>query len=404
MTTYTQTSWSKKTCHKGNSKIYTEPNGGTLYIGGWNMDATFNWNTHVIDLTGSEHKYWDIPYAYDAESQKFLQFTGNSYAGWLSLPFPDFSTPPHITTRAQWEGIANNIRNLLKSGRDVLVACHGGHGRSGLFCSIVGYILAVNTDRSWASPVEKIRKIHCQDAVETLSQERFVYAVLGLNIQITRSYEVAKNPKAYAFENCPICGIQTMYVGQYGMCLGCKAKYETQAPARADLTVADIQHKGMVDHACSNDKCVGIWKAQKCGHVVHDQIVYDGWCQHCWDEFADDTAYAEKKLSEHPELDAVELQPCAICQRESGYGARYGVCYDCQKDVVEAEQADFVHNTITDPYKAVPHYCDSVACVGIVIADQCKHVVHNLEVEDGLCPECLMEKMKRGNPRGMEVQ
>ena len=186
-------------CHNGNTKLYTEPNGGSLFIGGWSHDARFDWNTHIIDLTGTEHKLYDVAQAFDPVSEQFLQFTGRDYAGWLSLPFPDFKTPPGLTTREQWEGIATVIQGILKSGRDVLVACHGGHGRSGLFCAIIGYLLARNTDRSWASPVEKIRKVHCLLAVETLAQEEFVYKILNLDIKITRQYTVA-TPANWKYE------------------------------------------------------------------------------------------------------------------------------------------------------------------------------------------------------------
>src|ERR1044072_1716955 len=189
--TKTTTTFIKKDCHKGNTEIYTEKNGGTLYIGGWNNEATFDSNTYVIDLTGNEHKYWDIPIAYDEGSKAFLPFIMKAYAGWLSLPFPDYGTPKGMNTLEQWVGISETIRNILKQGNDVLVACLGGHGRSGLFISIVGYILNINHDKSWSSPVEKVRKIHCYEAVETIAQEQFVYKVLGLRIKITHSYNTA---------------------------------------------------------------------------------------------------------------------------------------------------------------------------------------------------------------------
>lgn len=194
--TTTKTNWTytySKDCHDGNSKLWTHDSGASLYIGGWNQGASFDWNFHVIDLTGNEHKYWEVPFAFDKSSEDFLQIIGTSYKGWLSLPFPDFKTPQNIRTPEQWYGIAEKIRSILAEGTDVLVACHGGHGRSGLFCAIVGYILTSGTD-GWDSPVEKVRELHCSSTVETLEQEKFVYQMLGLNIQITRSYEKDVKP------------------------------------------------------------------------------------------------------------------------------------------------------------------------------------------------------------------
>lgn len=383
-TTAGTTTWfeKKKDCHYGNTEVFKMPDGGSLFIGGWNQGAHFNWNTHVIDLTGNERKLWDMPTAYDEVSRQFLAFTGEIYAGWFSLPFPDYKTPTTLTTKAQWEGMANVIRDILKSGHDVLVACHGGHGRSGLFCAIIGYMLAVNTDRSWSSPVEKIRKIHCEDAVETFAQEKFVYDILGLDIKIKRTYYEVDNT-SWKYEKCPICGTNSTFVHDLGMCLGCEKKYRDSAPTKIDFVAADLKTKGEIDHACSHPNCLGIWKAPECGHVVHDKLIINGWCETCDRAVKEEEKFANKADKE------TDFDPCAICQKESWYSDNFGVCYECCQFVATSGQADYVHNSITDPYRAVPHHCLDDVCVGIVIADVCGHVVHNREIEDGNCPVCL---------------
>lgn len=388
-TTTTGTYFTPKDCHKGNTALWTHKTGASLFIGGWNNGATFDSNTHVIDLTGTEHKYWDVPFAYAEESKRFLPFVGAGYKGWLSLPFPDFKTPPSIRSYEQWYGIAETIRTILSEGTDVLVACHGGHGRSGLFCSIVAYILSGGS-AAWASPVDNLRKIHCDEAVETIDQEQFVYDVLGLNIKITRTFTKTAFPatstKKYGI--CPICGTQSMFVDDFGMCLGCQSKYRDLAPTRADLTISDIEHKGLVDHSCQREKCVGIWTASGCKHVVHDQIIYEGLCQTCWDQKQDETAYIDDH-EEQIEGGSV-LQDCAVCSVSSLYVTRFGLCYDCTEGLQFANVVDYVHNSITDPYKSIPHTCKDVACTGIIRADGCGHIVHNLEVIDGKCPDCRL--------------
>lgn len=404
-TTFTTT---KPRCHDGNTPIFELENGGTFYIGGWSNGAVFDWNTHVIDLTGSEHKFQDIPFAYDDSSLEFMPFLGRSYAGWLSLPFPDFGTPSKIRTLEQWTGIAETIKKLLEKGVDVLVACHGGHGRSGLFASIVGYILH-DGQGEWASPVEALRDMHCNEAVETFAQEKFVYDILGLNIQITHSFDRDDiwHSGINRYLPCPLCGTQSMFVEDQGMCLGCKTKFENMGkaiPVRRDLTLEDIKGGGLVKHECDKgEKCIGVWKAETCGHIVHDMVVYDGWCTSCWDRHQDEIEYAEKQIAkETPQtttLDGYEENGvCAICENPTIYAKRFGVCYECSDDIIKTGRADEVHNTITDPYKAVAHKCnDDVHCTGVVTADICKHVVHNREVEDGLCPSCLVNSKKYRN-------
>lgn len=391
----------KKDCHTGNTKIYTEPNGGTLFIGGWNQQATFDWNTHVIDLTGTEHKWWDIPVAFDEDSKKFLPFLMRAYAGWLSLPFPDYGTPKGMSIKSQWVGMATTIQSILKEGKDVLVACHGGHGRSGLFCSIVGHLLHGNSD-GWNSPVEKVRSIHCKDAVETLAQEKYVYDILGLKINITRTYgdndpyfgydkqgktKWSEFTTSTNFKACPICGTESLYTETKGMCLTCSNEYKKDAPVVEYLSLDDIKNRGNVEHACTNESCMGIWTAALCGHTTHDQIIYEGLCQDCYQRAEEEAKYAEAHDS--------EFGTCPLCGKDSTHAKRYGICGTCGDGLIAAELADHVHNTITDPYRAIAHTCDSdTLCVGIVIGDVCGHVVHNQEVEDGLCV-CCFEKRQQ---------
>lgn len=362
-------------CHYGNTIVYTEPNGGSLLIGGWTKGAHFDNNTHVIDLTGTEHKYWDLPVAFDSESEAFLQFTFKPYAGWLSLPFPDLKVPTLLTTYEQWHGIAKTVQALLKKGRDVLVACHGGHGRSGLFCAIVGYILNISKDRSWSSPVERLRTLHCDEVVETRAQEQFVYDVLGLKIQIKTVYQL--DSSAWKYEKCPICGTQSTFVQDLGMCLGCEKKYKDIAPLKQNFTAADLKLKGEIDHACNSPDCIGIWKAKECGHTVHDMVIVDGYCATCYAHMTEEIKTNENSA------------PCVICETPSWYAWQFGVCYECSQHLATSGQIDFVHNTLTDPYRALPHKCNDIGCVGIVVADVCGHALHNLEVVDGECPICL---------------
>lgn len=328
-----------------------------------------------------------------------MPFLAKAYAGWLSLPFPDFGVPANMKQREQWEGVANTIRDLLKKGTDVLVACHGGHGRSGLFCAIVGYLLNIEHDNSWSSPVEKVRFLHCEDAVETFAQEKFVYDVLGLRIKIVHAYDIQDDPwgtwagrSGKKYEKCPLCGTSSMFIGDYGMCLGCQTKYEKGAPVRKDLTLKDISKEGQVTHVCTSEKCVGIWKASICGHVVHDMIIYDGYCTTCFDKMEAEGKYAESKIDEIEPLSA-----CPICGISSMHAQTYGICYDCAEQLVTTGMVDMVHNSITDPYRAIAHTCNDVSCVGVVCADTCGHVVHNQEIEDGMCITCRVQTGKYQN-------
>ena len=89
---------------------------------------------------------------------------------------------------------------------DVLIACQGGHGRSGMVTAIVAYMMRNKRhiripDRELlvADPVAWIQEVHCKNAVETLSQERCVYETClacGDNPQIVKALaELNKRPR-----------------------------------------------------------------------------------------------------------------------------------------------------------------------------------------------------------------
>lgn len=406
MNEYQQWEWNSTTksygpgkvqCHDGNTGLYKEPKGGTLFIGGWNNGAIITNNTFVIDLTGTEHKWYEIPVPMDEKAQAFMPYVA-THAGWLSLPFPDYSTPSNLKTLEQWKGVAKEIKKLLKKGNDVLVACLGGHGRSGLFCSIVGYLLAIDKDKSWSSPVEHIRNVHCSSAVETYAQEKYVYNILGLDIQITHQYvnkgavstiastSTSGIETSTTVQNCPICGKSSLQIIDYGLCMTCQQEWADKAPVKHDLTVEDIDHP--VKHECtSGTNCIGIYKAAICGHVVHDVIINEGLCELC--SWADN----QKKNTQGEAIDGGMYGPCAMCERTTFFGKRYGMCWDCSEAALKAGLIDSVHDSILDGYRAVPHKChETQACLGIMKADVCGHVVHNMEIMDGMCPDCLSRK------------
>jgi hypothetical protein len=65
--------------------------------------------------------------------------------------------------------------NELEKGGTVAVSCHGGHGRTGLLLAVLYGKLTGSQE-----PVEEMRKWHCDQAVETHEQKKFVHKFLGL--------------------------------------------------------------------------------------------------------------------------------------------------------------------------------------------------------------------------------
>ena len=90
---------------------------------------------------------------------------------WFHLPVADGSTPGAEFER-RWEVNGEDIRTLLRDGRDVVVHCRGGLGRAGT----IGARLLVELGMEPAQAMRQVRAVR-PGAIETSAQERYV---LGL--------------------------------------------------------------------------------------------------------------------------------------------------------------------------------------------------------------------------------
>jgi ADP-ribosyl-[dinitrogen reductase] hydrolase len=90
---------------------------------------------------------------------------------WFHLPIIDVSTPDEGFER-QWEVAGNELRTLLRSGRDVLVHCRGGLGRAGT----IGARLLIELGMEPATAIRQVRAAR-PGAIETNEQERYVMDV-----------------------------------------------------------------------------------------------------------------------------------------------------------------------------------------------------------------------------------
>ena len=64
---------------------------------------------------------------------------------------------------------AEQLANMVHAGQNVCVACHGGHGRTGTLLSAI--VMFLGEVRAQNNPVKYIRRIYCQEAVESSIQE-----------------------------------------------------------------------------------------------------------------------------------------------------------------------------------------------------------------------------------------
>ena len=90
---------------------------------------------------------------------------------WFHLPIVDVSTPDEGFER-HWEVAGDELRTLLRSGRDVLVHCRGGLGRAGT----IGARLLIELGMDPATAIRRVRAVR-PGAIETPEQEKYVQGI-----------------------------------------------------------------------------------------------------------------------------------------------------------------------------------------------------------------------------------
>ena len=308
-------------CHSGNNPILSLENGGTLFVGGWSKDPEVMPGMAIIDLTGNHTFAADVKGTgvFAEFADLFIPPTDILY-----FPLKDYAVPKY--TLSEWTRLAATIIDVLKFGKDVLMCCEGGHGRTGMAISIMGslmadwgYFTSPDEVEEWKSPVKHVREIYCTNAVDTEAQENYVYRILGLDLKADpEDYKVAStgagwqtgaiwkdgawvqpnqvgkvltgvnDPFIDANTNnkvmdCPFCHTKdSPEAYKYGMCAQCQKEYGEEIEKKAKEREIDPE---IVILDCflaeCQGECDGIIKAT-CGHVVHDQPGSFGLkCDHC---------------------------------------------------------------------------------------------------------------------------
>src|SRR5207249_4917982 len=88
----------------------------------------------------------------------------------IRFAWTDQRAPKGVPCRF-WQSALKLICHTLPKGGHVIATCVGGHGRTG---TCLAALLLCATDRSANSAIDFIRETHCEKAIETLEQERYL--------------------------------------------------------------------------------------------------------------------------------------------------------------------------------------------------------------------------------------
>lgn len=162
-------------CHFGNIEVFTDKESGVrIFAGGKSRGVEVDKNNLIIDVGVS---------AISEVSINGLNGNGKHLEDYqatiIKIAWSDFEVP---TLGVEfWHDLIKTIRLV---GKDVVVACEGGHGRTGTTISILAYMMgAVRTD-----PIKFIRKVYCDEAVETTTQINYIRNITGANIRSKSPY------------------------------------------------------------------------------------------------------------------------------------------------------------------------------------------------------------------------
>ena len=126
------------------------------------LDAIRSWGAAAIVTLVEPHELTLL------RVERLGEETARRGMRWFHLPIADVSTPDEEFER-RWEVEGEEIRALLRGGRDVLVHCRGGLGRAGT----IGARLLVELGMQPTEAIQQVRTVR-PGAIETFAQERYV--------------------------------------------------------------------------------------------------------------------------------------------------------------------------------------------------------------------------------------
>lgn len=108
---------------------------------------------------------------------------------------------------------------LEEKAETICFCCMGGHGRTGTaIAALWGLVLGVSP----AVAIRETRNRICAEAVETETQERYVYSLLG--VAFPEKHRIEKSSTSTRVVRCGACGaykVDTIHIGNHDFCNSC---------------------------------------------------------------------------------------------------------------------------------------------------------------------------------------
>ena len=161
----------KLVCHTGNREVFTKDN-VVVYGGGWNRGATVTGCDYVLDLCGKFDRVVQMQFPSWWKAGQYAKKI-------LSLPIKDYEAPdvPPEFWYDLWSDLLIEA-TIHEKPLKILVACVGGHGRTGTVLSCLAHAAEVPVG---VDELVWLRDVYCPYAVESEEQIEYLKDVVGIN-------------------------------------------------------------------------------------------------------------------------------------------------------------------------------------------------------------------------------
>lgn len=170
-----------KDCHIGPKEVM-QIGEAKIWAGGWremDHDMAFDLRIRLNDAWALRAGMADL-LTYDQEAASMLgpKVTELNYPPTLNVDWEDFMSPP--LEKEWWQELIVSIKRL--GPVNIAIYCQGGHGRTGTALSILA---SLSGQKMWRKEdcVAYIRRIYCQEAVESWTQIDYIQSTLGEAIE-----------------------------------------------------------------------------------------------------------------------------------------------------------------------------------------------------------------------------
>jgi len=162
----------KPPCHRGNV-LTIETAKLRIYGGGITRGAYVEPGWLVVNLT--EHDRFGLESPLEMVGVDIKSLDAWMHPRFVRIPVRDFDAP--IYPESFWTALIEGLHQLADEQAEplnVLVCCQGGHGRTGTALAVLAHrLLAV------PNPIEYVRMVYCEKAVESLAQVEYVEDITG---------------------------------------------------------------------------------------------------------------------------------------------------------------------------------------------------------------------------------